>query len=655
MARSRRLNLEQLEDRSLPSTFGIPWHDAKHLTLSFAPDNTPIASHQSDLFRALNSLGTPDVWQREILRAMQTWAVQGNINVGVTADGGQPFGIAGRTQGDPRFGDIRVGAHVMSPEVLSISVPQDPALSGTLSGDVFLNSSFSFDNTTLFPIMLHEAGHVFGLDESRDPDSPMFSQFNRRTELTRGDINNLQALYGARASDGRFNHSFNTAASIQYPRDAGVYDKTTPVIVFGDVTTLGEQDYFSLRPPEGYNGPVTFRLQTAGLSLLAPRLTIYDANQRVLGQAQSTNAAGDVVSVHLDRVDPRATYYAKVEGATRDVFGIGSYGLAVTFDANLTVSPDAIDAALRGPYETLKGDDVDRIFRDSSSTFFNDDGGADDTFLTAVALRTTPGYAPQTHYEAIASLTDPADVDFYRITTASVRPGEANVLTVTLTPMPVNGVNAKVFVYDNSFNPVAADVLVNGNDTYTIQIANAPSGVHYFLKVVAADPAGQNVGNYSLIVNSSHLTANLQTLGTATLDDSHNQDTHTLYIARSQLFQFNLSADAMGAPTDADVRMTIYDSNGNAVFSLVARAGDTVSGNSVFLAPGAYTVNFTAESPSGSSIPALIYRLRGTEISDPIGTGLADVTLTPMYTCPDDPGLYCYPGNITSPNPFLFF
>ena len=42
MNRPRRLNdFEALEDRSMPSTFGVPWADPNHLTLSFASDGTP--------------------------------------------------------------------------------------------------------------------------------------------------------------------------------------------------------------------------------------------------------------------------------------------------------------------------------------------------------------------------------------------------------------------------------------------------------------------------------------------------------------------------------------------------------------------------------------------------------------------------------------
>lgn len=81
------------------------------------------------------------------------------MNVSLVPDGGDPLGTPGPDQHDPRFGDIRVGARPMSPEVLSISVPHDPFLSGTWSGDVLLNSTIVFDGggASLFPVMLHGA------------------------------------------------------------------------------------------------------------------------------------------------------------------------------------------------------------------------------------------------------------------------------------------------------------------------------------------------------------------------------------------------------------------------------------------------------------------------------------------------------------------
>ena len=111
MARSRRLTVETLEARIVRSVLGLPWLDPTHLTLSFAPDGTSIAGDASDLFQTLDSqFPTPASWQDVIVQAFQTWAAQTNVSVGLTTDSGAPFGVAGLMQGDPRFGDIRIGA-----------------------------------------------------------------------------------------------------------------------------------------------------------------------------------------------------------------------------------------------------------------------------------------------------------------------------------------------------------------------------------------------------------------------------------------------------------------------------------------------------------------------------------------------------------------
>src|SRR5690242_18207122 len=100
--------VEMLEDRLAPATFGVPWSDPTHLTLSFVPDKTPVADGASALFQTLNASAATSAWETAILRAFQTWAVQANINIGVVADSGLPLGTPGMPQGDPRFGDIRI-------------------------------------------------------------------------------------------------------------------------------------------------------------------------------------------------------------------------------------------------------------------------------------------------------------------------------------------------------------------------------------------------------------------------------------------------------------------------------------------------------------------------------------------------------------------
>src|SRR3954467_10184085 len=99
----RPLRLELRESRLTPAAFNVPWPEAASLSLSFAPDGTAAAGQASALFQTLGPRAPAAVWQREILRAFQTWAVESNINVGVVADGGLPFGTLGLKQGDPRF------------------------------------------------------------------------------------------------------------------------------------------------------------------------------------------------------------------------------------------------------------------------------------------------------------------------------------------------------------------------------------------------------------------------------------------------------------------------------------------------------------------------------------------------------------------------
>src|SRR5437899_4335729 len=99
MARSRPLCLELLEDRITPATFGYAWPDGSHLTLSFAPDGTAVGGTTSNLQQTLNAVAPTAAWEREILRAFQTWAVQTNVNIGVVADQGLALGSSGRPQG----------------------------------------------------------------------------------------------------------------------------------------------------------------------------------------------------------------------------------------------------------------------------------------------------------------------------------------------------------------------------------------------------------------------------------------------------------------------------------------------------------------------------------------------------------------------------
>src|SRR5438552_17578831 len=92
----KQLFVESLEDRCVPTTLGSPWPNASDLTVSFAPDGTQDGASTSALFQQFNPLNVSgNDWQLQVLKALQTWAVNANINVSVTSDGGQAFGTPG--------------------------------------------------------------------------------------------------------------------------------------------------------------------------------------------------------------------------------------------------------------------------------------------------------------------------------------------------------------------------------------------------------------------------------------------------------------------------------------------------------------------------------------------------------------------------------
>jgi hypothetical protein len=333
------LSVERLEERCTPTlgnVWGNPWPNPQ-VTLSFAPDGTPFGGQQSQLFATLNAdTGQPAaVWQREVLRAFQTWAVNADLNIGLVADGGQPFGTPGAIQGDPRFGDVRIGAAALSANEVASSQPYNPA-AGTLSGDVLLNTEYPFglqqaNAYDLYTVALHEAGHVFGFpDETTDPTSVMYRDYlGPRTGPSAGDVGQLQALYGAPPADpyavpaGK--DPFTAASLIQVFKGQG---NLSQQLIAGDLSTAGSVDAFKVQL-QSAGGPYSVQLRTAGLSLFEGQVTVYDSSHNVVGSAVATDPTNGNLTVSIGTPSKDGTYYVTIQGASADVLGLGGYQLQV--------------------------------------------------------------------------------------------------------------------------------------------------------------------------------------------------------------------------------------------------------------------------------------------------------------------------------------
>src|SRR5262249_9556445 len=131
-----------------------------------------------------------------------TWAVNSNVNFGLVTDNGDPFDSPGAIQGDSRFGDVRIGARVLGPDVLALTTPFN--YFNTSSGNVVVNSAVKFGQGgyDLFTALLQEAGHSLGVGNSSDLTSAMYENYQGpRAGLSAADVAALQGLYGARLAD----------------------------------------------------------------------------------------------------------------------------------------------------------------------------------------------------------------------------------------------------------------------------------------------------------------------------------------------------------------------------------------------------------------------------------------------------------------------
>jgi hypothetical protein len=505
------------------------------------------------------------------------------------------MGAEGLLQGDSRFGDIRIGMATLSDNQLALSLPFDWA-GGTAGGDIILNDQFFFNRGgtngayDLNAVLLHEAGHALGLPHSTAAGSPMKACYQGPLEgLTLTDVQELDKLYGPRLSDSfdknKGNHSLKNAESIKlYDGDRTIKDE----VLNGDITKLEEQDYFKFSSSEN-PGPVTVWVRTSGYSLLTTRLTLYDENQEVIGIASANDPRNGDLPFHLEGLNPKKTYFIKVEGNPKDVFTIGSYQVMVVPDSF------ALKSLPQSPVFAL------------TNGFLNLDKNEPGNFGTdANVPGKFAGIDVQFDYSYTGSLSDKNDVDFFMV---KVPPSSSKedliVLTAVVWSVESGKLDPKLTVYDAHQNQVTFNLLDHDGNSYVVQIPDAKPKDKYFFNVQAYDPEGPNAtGKYVIGIDFGTQATQLETAVAATLTNSQKDGATTLSVARTSWFHFLFSAGQVNSLVETAVRMTIFDESGIAVVSLVVGAGQAFRAD-ILLGEGTYLVYFAAGTRTGEAMADL--------------------------------------------------
>ncbi len=636
------------------------------LTLSFAADGVNVAGQSNGLAAKFNSLpaqGGFANWQDAILKAFQTWATLSNADIGVVPDGGQPFGSTGATRGDARFGDIRIAAIAMDSAVGGEAIPVNQVVGGTWQADVLFNTNFTYQSLSdVFAIALHEAGHVFGLGHSIDPNSPMYGGTAlTATTPTAADIADLRALYGMRLPDfneqnggGQTNNdSFLNATDVTHSDEPGTVPGSVPLIAYGDITSNADVDFFKFDVPDLYSGPINIEVRSTGISLLAPKLQVYDKQQQLLQVISSTSTAGDTLAYTIP-LDLKDKYYFAVSGASSDLLGLGGYAVKVTFPATPQIDTSVLDQYGDRNLRKLSTEDIRKLLVPSLDDFVNEDNHTDDNLIAAVNLAPESDFVDPSRFETIGSISNATDIDFYRVNAPENITAQSNVLTVAIQTLSDGKLVPAVRVYDRHQNLLPATILANGGGELVVQIGNITSGDAYYVEVAAHDPVGPfNTGNYELTASFRDQAVNFTTFATGTVNPNGTQNTHSLYVAQPQLFHFVLHAGSAAVTAPTAVIASIYNDANVLVYRLSTPVGQTQSQNAVLLAPGTYTVKISTLSLQQPVTVPIAYSLSGIAISDPFASDPNDQTTHP-FANPNPPPAFVYPGGIFSNDPFLW-
>ena len=483
------------------------------------------------------------------------------------------------------------------------------------------------------------------------------------TSLTPSDISSLQQLHGSPQPDvnefDKSNDSIADATHLDLNQADSLPEGSAPSVVYGGVSSTIDRDFYRFQAHKRlYRRPQ--RRVANERNQPSSAISVDSEHERRFGRnPRLRTGRRRYARRHLTGNQSDSHWYFVVESGRSDLFGVGDYSLVTVLSDRNVIDQATIDRAADGSLRFLPPDEIAKLFSpngadDDDDPDFFDDEHTDDDVSSGIVLEPTSGFAVGTRYEAVGSIADSADADFYVVTSPDLG---NSVMTIRIRSLEASGLKPRVNAFDEDQNPLPLTILVNGAGEYVVQITGVKAESEVTLSVQAVEPNGVfNHGNYQLTVGFGEDAVVLTPVATGTLTAAQPAVERTLYVALPQLFHFALAVPVTTAPANAAVITTIFDENNQVVFRVAARPGETRTAGSVLLKPGVYRVQVVAVTLDGALTSELSYSLLASVSSDPFVANPDDPTFQPEFQCdePGNEGLYCYPGEFISPDPFLW-
>lgn len=339
-ARPAQPKLEGLESRMLlyavtGAHFALP----ARITYSLVPDGTSIGGTPSVLFQGMNAKFSTATWEAQIEKAAAVWEAVANVNLAIVPDNGAAVGSAGNQQGDPNFGDIRIGGMAQSSGQLAFTYSPPPYNGGTLAGDMFFNTnqSWQVNGSTydLETVAIHEFGHALGMGHSAIAAACMYAGYTTtRQSLNADDVSGVQSIYGpapADQFDAVASNNTSATASVITSYINGQNQLAIPSLRIGANTDV---DWYYVVAPAGAATTMNVTVQSSSLSSLSPGVWVYNSALLYQNKAMAPQSYGATATAAITNVAPGNGYYIKVVGADYGGSGQGTYGLLVNFSNN---------------------------------------------------------------------------------------------------------------------------------------------------------------------------------------------------------------------------------------------------------------------------------------------------------------------------------